>query len=733
MVSITNAIVRGQFNHNPRIVELITPLRGIQLAKDADRTGVRPIGIGVIFHALTKSLLNRRHMLELRDRAGPRQYAVGNPGGTDICGRFGVVAAALEMPFGWSDGVNAFGTAARAKIFNALNIDGIGPVNALCYGNVPTVSFRDIDILQPEGAIQGCALALAAFSGAQQTAIGDTLEKQSNPVETVDRVAHALFADDDGMATRLIKNLLSAHLQVAEELEEKLHVTRGPLHVYYEGLTDEEREELLSAGCIIEDGGTVFVGTPVGSDDFIRAHAMESAQKLIALTEFAVKVASLDGDQGMQLVLHWLRHTIGSTFNHTLRNVPPVLVEKAAMALDKAVVSAIMRITGLGQIFSAAPESVQLDAAAILSLPISEGGVGFISQHDTAPAAYVGAWASSLSAVVGEYGHKIPCPEPDDPIPPFLVHYVNALDHLKPSIPSTLFDELHFRKLWVAPRHGMQKILSEYVTKEKRQLLWSSVPTGDSLDDRAHRISALGNSTPESSAWLTANPTYKQCAMGNGAFSDALRRRLRLPLPGIDTGQRCAACAGQIEPLGVHATCCTKIEKSNRHKQVQEAAALCMREGSAAVVRNPQVEAFYPKKLEAPEEDVNNTNSQGDIGITIKNINAGGNLTIVDFTVVAPVKGTAVPYEKAGDLADQKEKSKVAQYEARYDIPKGRIIGFAIETTGPWGPAAKRLMWSVAEACGGTPDLIARRYRRYTEVISVALQVALYNSNKQVT
>ena len=38
---------------------------------------------------------------------------------------------------------------------------------------------------------------------------------------------------------------------------------------------------------------------------------------------------------------------------------------------------------------------------------------------------------------------------------------------------------------------------------------------------------------------------------------------------------------------------------------------------------------------------------------------------------------------------------------------------------------------TVAEACGGTPDLIARRYRRYTEVISVALQVALYNSHRR--
>ena len=38
---------------------------------------------------------------------------------------------------------------------------------------------------------------------------------------------------------------------------------------------------------------------------------------------------------------------------------------------------------------------------------------------------------------------------------------------------------------------------------------------------------------------------------------------------------------------------------------------------------------------------------------------------------------------------------------------------------------------NVAEACGGSQDLIARRYRRYAEVISVSLQIALYNSHRR--
>ena len=42
---------------------------------------------------------------------------------------------------------------------------------------------------------------------------------------------------------------------------------------------------------------------------------------------------------------------------------------------------------------------------------------------------------------------------------------------------------------------------------------------------------------------------------------------------------------------------------------------------------------------------------------------------------------------------------------------------------------AKRLVWSIAEAGGGQQDVISRRYRRYAEEISVALQVALYSSH----
>ena len=63
----------------------------------------------------------------------------------------------------------------------------------------------------------------------------------------------------------------------------------------------------------------------------------------------------------------------------------------------------------------------------------------------------------------------------------------------------------------------------------------------------------------------------------------------------------------------------------------------------------------------------------------------------MDFTVVAIVKGAAAPYESAGVVAEAAEIKKVKQYEARY--AGVRIVGFGVEISGAFGPAAKRFTW----------------------------------------
>ena len=82
----------------------------------------------------------------------------------------------------------------------------------------------------------------------------------------------------------------------------------------------------------------------------------------------------------------------------------------------------------------------------------------------------------------------------------------------------------------------------------------------------------------------------------------------------------------------------------------------------------------------------------------------------------------------AGAAADKAELDKVKKY-GRYDIKPDCFFGFGVETTGALGPAAKRLLWTAANAGGGNATAVAWRYRRWIEHISVTVQAALYYSH----
>ena len=95
----------------------------------------------------------------------------------------------------------------------------------------------------------------------------------------------------------------------------------------------------------------------------------------------------------------------------------------------------------------------------------------------------------------------------------------------------------------------------------------------------------------------------------------------------------------------------------------------------------------------------------------------------MDYTCSATTKGNApaAPYQP-GDVGREIELAKHDQYNKRWVFPKGRIIGFCIETSGVLGPEAKCLLWKVATAAGGSQHVIAARRRRAVEAISVTLQ-----------
>ena len=318
-------------------------------------------------------------------------------------------------------------------------------------------------------------------------------------------------------------------------------------------------------------------------------------------------------------------------------------------------------------------------------------------------------------------------PAADDNPPHFLEPFNAAIERLRLHVPNELTAELDPRKLWTEPAHHVQHKLSEAVHKKRRQQLVAQLPTGDALAERGVRICALAMNTPEAGAWVSANPMGTHTRMSNTAVAYAVRERLLPPaLTQSEASKQCAGCAAPLDARGTHASCCPSLNRSNNHKLVQDAVANCAKEAAAVLLRAPLVETYYAKKPEAEGVDLDNTQSKADLGIIFKNTLAGSPI-LVDFTVVANVKGAPAQYPSAGAVAEAAEIKKVEQYEKRY--AGVRIVGFGVEISGAFGPAAKRFTWKMAEAAGGPPHIVAQRYRRFCAAVSVALQVARYNTH----
>jgi hypothetical protein len=741
LVPLVNAFAQGRFNGcTAEEVELITALRGIPLAKErGNATKARPIGIGTFFKGIAGSLLVSRKKAELRERAGNHQFAVGVSDGTGVAGR--ILTATLKnggegFGVGWSDGENAFGSIHRKNMILALHeVNEMARFARLGYGHNANVSFAQGDtvftLTQERGGPQGCPLAMPAYCIAQSKALAPMLETIfSTEQEGGDgKVVPACIADDIGIAGE-VKDLIRANKMLSETLENETGVRSSALHVYAPNLSVDDRAALIAAGAVIEEQGTVFAGTPIGEDAFIKMWVQSRADDLIKLLAFAEKVAALDGDRGVQLVVHWLRTTIGPTFNHVLRNVVPRLVREQAQRLDDAIANTVLRLTGQAESFAAASDVERMRARTLIQLPIDCGGLGFQSQVMLSDAAYVAGWAAALHTVVGEKsGLGLQLPDAADDAPGFLEDYNLSLEKLRPLLKHELYEKLEWRTIWTDPLMGVQSQVRETLNAHKRKLFVATLPAGGSLNERILRNHALGQNTPEAGAWLTSCLLNPRNQMGNGPFCVAVGKRLLLPVVGVAEGP-CIACAGPLDTRGHHASCCPGINKSNRHTIFQNATSVHAREAAQVFEKAPTVATYYAQKPTAEGDNVDDTLSKGDIGLTFKTHQAAS-LIIVDFTVVAAAKGAPAPYATAGDAAKAAEAAKRKQYAERYDFPPDRFVAFAVEDSGALGPSAKAFQWAIATACGGTANDIARRHRRIVEETSVALQIALYNQHRR--
>ena len=734
ITDIVNAISQGRFNHDEATSKELTVMRGLALRKSkTDPTAVRPIAIGVIFMNMATGVTARRHRAQFMNIAGPHQMGAGVPSGISAAGKI-MQAGLIINPgsgVGWEDATNAFNSLHKVKMLEAsAKVPGTEPIAALRFGRDAgiTYSYRDgvsnevnnIDITQTIGGAQGDSLTGLLYVAATGPIITEAIATSGASLN-----ARADVIDDLGWIAP-VADLISASNAVSAALL-GVGVQNSPLHIYKPGgPSDAERAALDDIGAVIMDDGVVYAGTPIGEDSFLKDWAVNRVNIIINNFDAVEKMASAGDAFIAQALAHYSRLCLLPMANWVLTQVPPRISIPEAERLDDAIFASVLRMSGAATAYAAASGPMQARARAIFSLPPSLGGLGFTSTASLANSAYIGSWARELSLVVGAgTGLGIPKPVPGAPPPAFLDEYVKALNDVRVLLPASVTEGLNPSDIWDAPKYDVQKEISEAFHNLHYNNLKLSAGGGDaSLSGRLALNAIIGGKCDEGGGWVTANPRNALCRMSDAVFQHAVIARLLLPQ--LPTGA-CAHCAGHVDALGGHALVCkgTQGSRTKGHTIANVAVQAIAREGDNIVYNEPWCRDYWERKEgEEGAAAAGTLKKRADAGIKSKTALAGP-VRLVDVTITATTK-TAVPtvaYLRAGDAAALAETNKVSEYDP-WVIPTGSFIPFAIESTGALGNAAKKFLHSIA-ASSGPPKYASLRYRRYCEIVSVALQSML--------
>lgn len=154
------------------------------------------------------------------------------------------------------------------------------------------------------------------------------------------------------------------------------------------GLRAKYRRRLKKLGIPIQEGGAVYVGSPFGSEAFIRQFLRKEADRVCSmLSELAEYDAlsrvdpSMANAQGLYALAH---SSLNHLLRHLMRTVEPRLIVEEFARVDTRMQD---YVAGL---FHAALHEISDWHRLRLSLPLRNGGLGITSLTDCSHAAYLG-------------------------------------------------------------------------------------------------------------------------------------------------------------------------------------------------------------------------------------------------------------------------------------------------------------------------------------------------------
>ena len=656
-------LVNGEVSDEIRQFYASAPLTAL-LKPDG---GVRPIAVGEIWRRLTSKLALSSVITRAINLLEPQQLGVGVPNGVER-----IVHEVQEWYDGNKDNEdkvltqvdfrNAFNTLFRYPIFTqiARTFPEILRYIQYCYAKRSRLYFGKSFIWSCSGVQQGDPLGPLLFA---LTLLPVIQKIEEECVLDVNK----WYLDDGCLAGQ--KQEVQKALSILERECAKigLFLNKSKTTIFGAGSSDFAFEGLKK----IEGDGIVLLGAPVGSDVFISDYAqtkIEALQNRLQLTECL---------QNPQYQLPLLRFCIGlPRVNHLFRLCHPEVIKEAINSCDTLLDSYIST-----NLFGHALSPFQ---RRLISLPVSQGGLGLSIAKDIALCAYTG----SLFQVTKN------TPSIHDKATKSLEEW--NLRVQKSITTEEMSRSIHPQKLLTAKIHEATK---EWLVSEHVPLVMRT------------RVNEVMDK--DSGLWVTARPSkYHGTLLKRWEFSLALQFRYGCNL--VDKEGSCSLCIGSRDIGGIHDTECKGDGRHwSRHNLVRDTLLKIVRE------------AGYSGDREVPHL-LGEESDERPADVLIRGYEGGQDLC-VDVAVVSAFSSTN-HLKEAEDL-------KRRRYESSCHTHDLRFTPFILNTLGNFGSSCVDLIKTLAVGMADRErsEGVFKFVRRIKERLQIASQRGVAWSLKNCT
>jgi hypothetical protein len=452
--------------------------------------------------------------------------------------------------------------------------------------------------------------------------------------------------------------------------------------------------------------GIVILGTPVGSEHFIRNHLRKEVDDVLEVLRKISRAAELGRTNSVwatsQGLYHLTRDCANQLLRHLLRTVEPTLTIDEFKTVDDATMSTVLDIFDI-------MESDELVSDVIRSrirLPGSLGGLGVTAYVTAAPCAYLGCIMSvgrRLALIMDDPGQHIP-------------GYHQALKILDsyddmPSAEAFFHAGPVDNEPTENTKHLSRKLLRWRQDKERARL--DEVATG-------YETFFLRVTSHETCADFLYAPIVDPRNRMYRTFSISVKLYLGLPVaPALCNIESCNNVP--VHRFGAHGNHCQgKLTK--RHHDMRDRIIDTIKHLSTAHDTKYEVLFEYPLKDLGFAKLPNAPNPQEarcDFALVLEQDNY---CVVTDVTICHPNPDKPC-YSTTPLLAAQKaEKQKYDRYCKNYKIDAKNVKPIVFETFGGWSRDTTTFLHDIVTTiAGGDAEIFAKAWRLLRNRIAVIL------------